>query len=278
MNALVMQLTTCTRTIEKEVKMENKEVVIKPKTEVTQDVIQGLTTDEFLRLITYKLSFVEFTKFRKVILERFEEIKRKEEDNSNIEFAQEVVEQMQWAYKDRVDQICIEIESIDFKQELVTEALKKQKEFFSVKRERLKGIFIEAIQLTGGTQVEGVAWRARIQKNPGALVVEDESAIPDFFKRGKFVISGEFDPSDVEKRKQLEMHCKGMREVYGSDYMIETVVDKTELKKLMNPKNENPLVIEGAHIEQGVSLRIESGKNKSRKKITQDEVKEIENE
>lgn len=63
------------------------------------------------------------------------------------------------------------------------EACKKQIENLKILEERLKAYTMECIELSGQTEINGVAYRARIQNNPVKVVVIDESKIPkEYFK------------------------------------------------------------------------------------------------
>lgn len=158
------------------------------------------------------------------------------------------------------------------------QACKDQIARLQVAEERIKKYTIECIKAQGKgsdgkfQNLEGLAWRARVQANPPSLVIDDEELVPMMFKKGKAVIEIEFDPSNAKLRTELEETCKMAVKLYNATYEFLTFPDNAEMKKIMvdqkNTKGEitaQGTPIEGAHIEQDVHVRFEPGKAKASK-------------
>lgn len=159
------------------------------------------------------------------------------------------------------------------------EACKLQIQKLQALEARTKELTIDAIKSLGEgvKQIEGLAYRARVQANPPSIVIDNEDVIPEMFKRGVCTIKAKFDPSGPA-RKFWEGICNDLSKKCGTaatgecSWEIETEPDNAILREAMlDKKDEDGEVVEkgslvdGAHVEKGVHVRFEAGKAKASK-------------
>lgn len=148
---------------------------------------------------------------------------------------------------------------------------------------RIKDLTIEAIQDSGGTQLDGLAYRARVQNNPAKIVVDNPDQVPLMFRRGTVTITAKVDPSDADAvtywKNLIQDHEDNLGEAFSGQIVFEP--DLKAMKEVMappKPKNKGetapePMAIDGARVEQGVHVRYEAAKAKAKKVTAKKEKK-----
>ena len=148
--------------------------------------------------------------------------------------------------------------------------------------EKIKDYTLEAIKMSGNEdgRIEGLAWRARMQANPPAIIIQDENAVPMLFKRVRVSIEDVFDAGDVTRRTYWETIIKEKQPRSG-DVLLEA--SKEDLKAALFTKEDGRVVrtatkIDGVTTQQDHHVRFEAGRAKASKYPTKrlKKVKEIE--
>ena len=155
------------------------------------------------------------------------------------------------------------------------QAIKIQEQRVKWTLENIKRFTIECIEATGQTSMDGQIYRARIQKNPIKVVIDDLSLIPDMFKKARVNIECVFDPMDKQTHDFFGKLITEVKKIQGyrkGDIMLEH--DNEALKETMadvfEPKTKELLkkgtAVPGAHIEQGKHVRFEIGAKPKKQK------------
>jgi hypothetical protein len=131
--------------------------------------------------------------------------------------------------------------------------------------------------------LEGLAYRVRIQANPPKLIIDNPEKIPMMFKKGEALIKIKFDPSNAKLRNELEATCKKAVELYGAtcDFSVDPDISaiKDTISDKKNQKGEiitEGTPIDGTHLERGWHCRWEASKAKASKSAGKN--KEVVNE
>jgi len=185
---------------------------------------------------------------------------------------EDLIDQGELLLKGKIDRVCI------FKKEVIPahkEALKKQKERLEWLEDMLDHMVENAILMANpeDRRIDGLAWRARLQNNPGSVVVDNVDEIPLMFKRGKFTCTVEFDPSDPKARSRAQRFARFVVQKMKGEAGVSMEPDKSMLKEVIAPKKGEKkgeiipgLEVAGVHFEQGHHVRYEMGRAKPSKK------------
>lgn len=151
------------------------------------------------------------------------------------------------------------------------EACKKQIKNLEWLEERIKEYTIDCVDQNQGQALQGLSWRARVQANPPAIVIENPDQIPVFFKKASVVIRARFDAADAGLRTKWEQKIAALKtEFIGVEGEVIVEPDKATLKEAMLDKKdkkgeviEEGMKVEGASVEQGRHVRFEEGRAKA---------------
>lgn len=130
----------------------------------------------------------------------------------------------------------------------------------------------EAVNLTAGKRIDGLAYHAKIKTNPPSVVIDDQKLIPDEYKNWEFEAKDKFPAGDKEK------YSKYVSFVLGKEYTESVVLSEEEVNLLSSffeqSVDKNKLKadikvgkkVSGASLHSSTKLDIKPGKSIPAKK------------
>lgn len=148
---------------------------------------------------------------------------------------------------------------------------KKHTEAFAERMDDLLKQALKFARSSGRTMVEGMRWRARLQSNSRpAVSIEDETAVPNDYRRRAVTLSFEFNTGDEAMEAYWAAFFAGWEGREGFKGGIANRID-TEAAygtwKAKPKEQRDQFTVAGIKIDLGEHTRMESGKSKATAKI-----------
>lgn len=145
------------------------------------------------------------------------------------------------------------------------EACEKQIDFNKWTIEQIDNMVEEAVLATSDKRIDGLAYHAKIKKNPPSVNIEDEGAVPEDYKNWEFSMSDKFSSKETDLFFKYTSFVLG-RAVTSQDQI--TAVDAETLKEYFDKTIDKrklsadlkKAAVPGASLKQTEKVDIKEGR------------------